>query len=226
MLKVKPTAPWLPYKQAIEQLKEISSHDHTVNSKLAIAQNDWAVALLREGQAEQARQQLSEALQRLKQLLPDQQADMAAMHANLARAHMALGDTQSQTMELELAEKMYRQAIAYASTDSQRQALESELAAVLDLRALILADRDKPAAAALSQQAIELHSRCCEAAAPPLEWLRRLAASQHNHAILLLEQGQHAAARRMFQNAIATKLTIGQRSGLRPGTGADAAVSY
>ncbi len=56
--------------------------------------------------------------------------------------------------------------------------------------------------------------------------MRRLAASQHNHAVLLLEQQQFAEARSAFEEAITTKLTIGKRSGLRQGTGADAAMSY
>ena len=214
------------YAQAIEELKRISSLDTTVNSKLAIAHNDWAVVLLREGQAEQAKQQLNAALECLTTSQPEQLADTAAMHANLARAAMALGDAKSQAQELEQSETIYRQALPQASTDSQRQALQSELAAVLDLRALSLADRDKPAATALSQQAVALHKSCCETAGAPLDCLRRLAASQHNLAVLLMEQNQLDAARRMFQDAIGTKLMIGRRTGLRPGTGADAAVSY
>lgn len=214
------------YEQAIAELKRIHSYDPAVNSKLATAQNDWAVALLREGKPEQARQQLSEALQRLTRSEPEQQADMAAMHANLARAAMALGEPNSQATELELSEKMYRQAISKAPSESERQALQSELAAVLDLHALTLANRDKPAATAISQQAIKLHQSCCEVAGAPLDWQRRLAASQHNCAVLLLEQGQDDAARRLLQDAIETKLMIGRRTGLRPGTGSDAATSY
>jgi len=214
------------YTQAINELEHIRTQDAAVNSKLAIAQNDLAVVLLRDGQAQPARHQLSAALQRLKEFQPDEQADRAAMHANLARAHMMLGDAKSQSEELELAEKMYRQAIAYATTDNHGKALQSELGSVLDMRALMLADRDRPAAAALSQQAIALHANCCEEATAPLEWSRRQAASQHNYAALLLEQGRPDAARSMLKNAIAVKLSIGQRSGLKPGTGVDAALSY
>ncbi len=185
-----------------------------------------AVALLRSGDAGRARQQLHEALERLAKSEVEHQDDMAAIHANLARAAVAMGDTQAKPANSSRQRTMYRQVIPQAASDGERRALQSELAAVLDLRALTLAKHDQPAATEMSRQAMLLHQQCCDNAAAPLDWLRRLAASQHNYASLLFQQGQDAAARSMFKSAIATKLTVGQRSGLRPGTGADAAVSY
>lgn len=214
------------YQQGIEELASIRSRDHSVNSRLAIAQNDLAVVLLRDGRPKDARQLLDDAQSLLEQTSPRQEDVQAAIGANLARAYEALGDTPSQIAALVQSEKIYRQAIEETKTEVERGALHSELGAVLDFRALCLAKSDQALATQLSQEAVACHQASCRAEGAPLDWLRRLAASQHNLAVLLLEQGQYAAARSSFAEAIATKLMIGQRSGLKQGTGADAAISY
>lgn len=223
------------YRLAIEQLEALSSPvvesaaidtNATVHSRLAIAQNDLAVVLLRTEKFDEARQNLRSAQQLLDQGEEHPDDLLAAIEANLARVYQATGDKQAQAASLEKSEMLYRRAIEKASPGVATHALRSELAANLDFRSLMLADSDRALAVTLSQQAIELHKACCEFASAPLDWFRRLAASQHNYGVLLLEDGQVAFARTAFQNAIDTKMTVGRRSGLRPGTGADAAATY
>ncbi len=214
------------YKQAIEELKSLGPQDEAVHKKLAVAQNDLAVLLLRDGDATGALQCLKEALSSLTASATQHNDLAAAVQANLARAHQALADFDAHAAALEAAEKLYRGAIAQAISDGERRALQSELAAVLDARSLTLSHSDRAAAMKLADQAIALHEACTDGALSPLDWQRRLAASQHNAAVLLLDAGQLEAARALFEKAVATKLAIGQRTGLRPGTGADAALSY
>lgn len=214
------------YRLAIDELETLSQSDSTVSIRLAIAQNDLAVVLLLDGQAEQSRSILNAARHRLEQSEEESSDIQAAIEANLARTYQALGDKPAQAAALRQAELEYRRAIREKTDGPERSALESELAAVLDYRVLMLADSDRDEAQSLSRQALELHRTVCNQPFAAVNWLRRLAASQHNYGVLSLETGQVETARRAFKEAIHTKLTVGKRTGLRKGTGSDVALTY
>ncbi len=214
------------YRQALVDLRALGHADPVVLSRTAIGENDLAVVLLRTGQVTSARQHLEAALQSLASSATVTTDLRAAIHLNMARVHRALGDSPAEQAALTQAEALYREALQTLNDARQVSAINSELGAVLDLQALVLAERDPKTAIGLCRRAIELHQSACSADAVPLEWRRRLAASEHNLGVLWLEQGDIDAARRTFEQAIATKLDIGKRSGLRPDSGADAATSY
>ncbi|MCC6512276.1 MAG: tetratricopeptide repeat protein, partial [Pirellulaceae bacterium] len=179
----------------------------------------------------------------------------AAIHVNLARAYQLVDDGPAEATALDEAESLYRQLLARSESSTQHpnqvlpdkqttpaftaQHTRSELATVLDQRALLLASTDLKTALTISQSAVAMHSENLELnptqsqlpndrqnLQPPLPWAQRLAASQHNYAVLLWRSGDSDQARRQFQAAIGTKQSLTERFPDRREHTLDLALSY
>ncbi|WP_254513030.1 serine/threonine-protein kinase [Anatilimnocola floriformis] len=200
------------HQEAVGFLQQLSAREATPESRqrLAVAQNNLALALRRSDKFPEAKDQLDQAI-RTQHALHTASPNNATYAAELAKSYSNLGLVQQDAENTAAAATAFQSSVdAWSSLVTADSQYQPKLAAALSNLAGVLAPQEPTRAIRLYERAIQLQT--ASATAGTIESLRELALTHHNLAATLSRSQQLPAATAAYRQAIEIQTAIVARA--------------